>query len=656
MSTEQAWLESGGRVLVVDDQPANLELLEEILSSAGYTVEACADGESALRAVARQAPDTIVLDVMMPRLDGFEVCRRLKAAPGTRFIPVVMVTALSEVTARVRGLEAGADDFLGKPVQRDELLIRVRALVRIRRLRDELDSAESLILTLVRALEHGEPHETGHSERVATLAVSTAAALRLSPRDFEDVARGALLHDLGKLLLPDEALTPGQAPQLQAAWRLHPELGERVLRPLRSLAGCLDVVRHHHERRDGSGYPDGLRGDALRPAAELVALANAYDDLCHDEHMSPAEAAQALRAQAQAGAFRTDFVEALLSVGVAALGSTRDGRVFDPWHDLAPLPEAQRSGRVLICDDTPANLELLQLQLEQDGHEVLALSEPEAVLATLFERNPDLVVLDVRMPGLDGFTLCDWIKSNPETHLLPVILVTARAEQHDRVRRSQVGADDILTLPLNRLEFLARVRSLLRLRDYVRDLEDHRAVLASLAGVLEAKNPYAHGHSVRIGELAAQLGARLGLSERECEQLRVAALLHDVGMLAVPEEVLSKPGRLEEREHALVRGHAARSEQLCAPLRSVRPLLPLIRHHHERFDGSGYPDGLAGLAIPIGARVLGLADAFDALTSERAYRRRLSAEEALGLLATETRQGRWDPQVYDALAALLHRG
>lgn len=645
MTAEQPWLEAGGRVLVVDDHRANLELLDEILSSAGYSVETCLDGESALQAIARQPPDTIVLDVMMPRLDGFEVCQRLKAAPATRFIPVVMLTALSEVAARVRGLEVGADDFLSKPVQRDELLIRVRALVRVRRLREELDSAESLILTLVHALEQRAPGEAGHSERVAVLALASAAALGLPAREREDIARGARLHDLGKLLLPDDAHGAADA------GHRHAELGERMLRPLRSVTGCLDIVRHHHERRDGSGCPDGLRGDALRPAVELVALANAYDDLCHDAGLTPAQAAAALRAQAQAGAFRGDLVETLLSAGVTALAGPPE-----TWRELVPAPEARRSGRVLICDDTPANLELLQHQLEQDGHEVVALAEPEAVLPAIFERDPDLVILDVRMPGLDGFTLCDWIKSNPETQLLPVILVTARTEQHDRVRRSQVGADDILALPLNRPEFLARVRSLLRLRDYVRDLEDHRSVLLSLAGVLEAKDPYAHGHAARLGDLAAQLGQRVGLSELECERLRVAALLHDLGMLAVPEDVLSKPGRLEEREHALVRTHAVRGEQLCATLRSVRPLLPLIRHHHERFDGSGYPDGLAGQAIPIGARVLGLADAFDALTSERAYRRRLSAEEALGLLGEETRKGRWDPLVYDALATMLHAG
>jgi putative two-component system response regulator len=656
MKAEQAWLEAGGRVLVVDDNLVNRELLDEILSSAGYTVETCPDGESALRAVARQPPDTIVLDVMMPHLDGFEVCQRLKAAPATRFIPVVMVTALSEVAARVRGLEVGADDFLGKPVQHDELLIRVRALVRVRRLRDELDSAETLILTLMRALEHGEPREAGHSERVATLALASALALRLPVRDCEDVARGALLHDLGKLLSPEAGPSDPSGSPLSAVLRQHPELGERVLRPLRSLAGCLDIVRHHHERRDGSGYPDGLRGDALRPAAELVALANAYDDLCHDEGLSRAEAAARLRADAAAGAFHADFVEVLLSAGLGALDAASPTQRWDPWREQSLPPEARRAGRVLVCDDTPANLELLQHQLEQDGHEVLALSEPDAVLPTIFERDPDLVVLDVRMPGLDGFTLCDWIKSNPETHLLPVILVTARAEQRDRVRRSQVGADDILVLPLNRLEFLARVRSLLRLRDYVRDLEDHESVLLSLAGVLEAKDPYAHGHAARLGDLAAQLGQRVGLSELECERLRVAALLHDIGMLAVPEQVLSKPGQLAEDERVLVRAHAARGEQLCGALRSVQPLLPLIRHHHERFDGSGYPDGLIGHAIPMGARVLGLADAFDALTSERAYRRCLSADEALGLLGEETRKGRWDPLVYDALAAMLQAG
>lgn len=657
MTGERALLEPGGHVLVVDDQPENLDLLEELLGSAGYRVTLAADGEQALAQVAREAPDTIVLDVMMPRLDGFDVCRRLKSDARTRLIPVVMLTALTDVSSKVRGLEVGADDFLNKPVQKDELLTRVRALVRIQRLRRELDSADEIILTLVHALESREAREIGHSERVAAAALATAVGLRLPARELEAVARGGMLHDIGKLALPEEqlAVADPQSPPADSAYRRHPDVGAQVLQPLRSLRACLDVVRHHHERLDGSGYPSGLSGEAFRPAIEVVALANLYDDLVHDLHLDADAAAARLWLEAAAGRFRFETVERFLGVGVAAL-SEGTRRAFSPWYDLRATPAAHRTGRVLVCDDTAANRELLSEMLTQDGHTVDTVEDGESVLPAILEHDPDLVVLDIRLPGLDGFTICDWIKRSPETRLLPVLMVTAQSEERHRVRRAQVEADDILHLPVNRLEFLARVRSLLRLKVYHRDLEDHQSVLLSLATLLEAKDPYHQGHSTRVGDIAAQLGRELGLSDEECEGLRVAGLLHDIGALSVPERLLNKPGPLDDAERATVRTHPGLGAELCASLKTVRTVLPLIRHHHERYNGAGYPDGLRGQEIPVGARVLGLADAYDALTSDRPHRQHVDALHALDLLARETADGLWDPTVLQALQALVHAG
>ncbi len=655
MRGDDALLGAGGRVLVVDDQEANRELVEEILGSAGYEVELAVDGQDALDRIEVALPECIVLDVMMPRLDGFEVCRRLRAAPRTRFVPIVILTALSDTRDKVRGLELGADDFLNKPVRREELLARVRSLVRIRRLREELDTSDALIYTMVRALESKDPRSAGHSERVAAMAMSTAAAMGLSPREFEAVGRGALLHDIGRLGVPEDVLAaphPFTGENL-AAYRRHPEIGERILRPLRSLGGVVDVVRHHHERLDGSGYPDGLSGDAFTVPAQLVALANLYDEIAHGAG-GAAAAGQALRAEAAAGRFRGDLVEAFLRTGPAAFG--RSGTALsDPWADLAPA-HASEGGRILVCDDTAANREVLQAMLEEAGFEVIAEANGGAAVHAVEEHRPDLVILDIRMPGLDGFEVCEWIKRSPETEFLPVVLVTAFGEPADRARSARVGADDFLTLPVNRLELVARVRSLLRLRAYHDDLEDHQSVVLSLASVLEAKDPYTRGHSSRVGELAARLAGEMGLPAELAEQLKIAGLLHDIGKVGVPERVINKPGRLTDEEFLTIMSHPGGGATMVRPLRTVRDVLPMIRHHHERWDGRGYPDRLAGKQIPLGARVLAMADAFDALTSDRSYRKALPADEAVAILAKETVEGKWDPATYAALAAMVRRG
>jgi putative two-component system response regulator len=670
MRGDDALLGAGGRVLVVDDQEPNRELVEEILGSAGYEVELAVDGQDALDRIEVALPDCMVLDVMMPRLDGFEVCRRLRAAPRTRFVPIVMLTALSDTRDKVRGLELGADDFLNKPVRREELLARVRSLVRIRRLREELDTADALIYTMVKALESKDPRSAGHSERVAAMAMSTAAALGLSPREFEAVGKGALLHDIGRLGVPEDVLAaphPFTGENL-AAYRRHPEIGERILKPLRSLVGVVDVVRHHHERLDGSGYPDGLRGDAFTVPAQLVALANLYDEIAQgaggaaaagqalraEAAGGAAAAGQALRAEAAAGRFRGDLVDAFLRTGPAAF-SRSGSALSDPWADLAPA-HASEGGRILVCDDTAANREVLQAMLEEAGFDVVAEGDGGAAVHAVEEQRPDLVILDIRMPGLDGFEVCEWIKRTPETEFLPVVLVTAFGEAADRTRSARVGADDFLTLPVNRLELVARVRSLLRLRAYHDDLEDHQSVVLSLASVLEAKDPYTRGHSSRVGELAARLARDMGLPAELSEQLKVAGLLHDIGKVGVPERVINKPGRLTDEEFLTIMSHPGGGATMVRPLRTVRDVLPMIRHHHERWDGRGYPDRLAGEEIPLGARVLAMADAFDALTSDRSYRKALPAEEAVAILAKETVEGKWDPATYAALTAMVRRG
>lgn len=200
------------------------------------------------------------------------------------------------------------------------------------------------------------------------------------------------------------------------------------------------------------------------------------------------------------------------------------------------------------------------------------------------------------------------------------------------------------------------MKSLLRLRLFFQDLEEFQSVILSLASALEAKDPYTHGHSERVGLLASQLGGSLGMPEEACENLLVAGLLHDIGKIGVSEALLNKPGALTEAELLAVMAHPVLGEEICRPLRSARLALPMIRHHHERYDGSGYPDQLAGDAIPFGARIMGVADAYDALTSSRSYRDSMSSPDALAVLENETRIGRWDPRVMSALRKVLAEG
>ncbi|MEO8276195.1 MAG: HD domain-containing phosphohydrolase [Thermoanaerobaculia bacterium] len=643
------------RILAVDDQPENLELLAAILTDEGFEVDFASDGLAALEAVANRPPQAILLDIMMPGLDGFEVCRRIKSTRPTCFIPVVMLTALSDVESKIRGFETGADDFLNKPFHRIELLTRLRSLLRIRSLRDELDSTEALIFSMVHLLEEKDPLTRNHSQRVAAIAAEVGRERRLPARAQYNLTLGALLHDIGRLGVPESILLKPERERTEedrAIYRLHPDLGERILAPIESLAGAIPYVRLHHERRDGSGYPTGCRGTALSPEIEILAAANAYDMTRVELAPDPETRARSLRQEAHAGRFESALVESVIRSGerLDANGA------LPTIEDLLPVPEIDPGGRILVADDNATNRQLYRELLSGADYDVETADCGEAALAAYRRNKPDLMILDIRMPDLGGQEVCRIIKADEGSAYLPVILVTAYEERGLRLRSLDSNADELLLAPVNRLELLARVRSLLRLKIYYQDLVRHESVVLSLSAALEAKDPYTRGHSQRVGELSTRLARELGQDAALVARMRTAGLLHDIGKVAIPQALLNKPDRLTAEEFAKLMTHPVVGWEICRPLRTAVSVLDCILYHHERFDGRGYPEGLAGNEIPYQARLLAVADALDALTSERAYRHGLSVDEAVQLLGAETKAGKWDPEIFAALTRLASRG
>jgi len=302
--------------------------------------------------------------------------------------------------------------------------------------------------------------------------------------------------------------------------------------------------------------------------------------------------------------------------------------------------------RILIADDDPASRELLESLLSQDGYELRLARDGQEALDEFVRFQPDLVLLDVEMPRLDGFRACRLLKYNPNTRLTPVVLVTGLSATEDRVRGIEAGADDFLNKPVDRNELLARVRSLLSLKAYTDELERAESVLMALARSIEGKDPYTEGHCERLSDYSTRLGQRLGLPPEEITALRRAGAVHDVGKVAVPDAILLKPGRLTEDEWKIMREHPLVGERICQPLKSFRLVLPIIRHHHEKRDGSGYPDGLKGDQIPLTARVLQIIDVYDALTTERPYKRALPLAEALAIMDQEVKKGWWDQNLF----------
>jgi putative two-component system response regulator len=321
-----------------------------------------------------------------------------------------------------------------------------------------------------------------------------------------------------------------------------------------------------------------------------------------------------------------------------------------------PFPPNQTlGGTILVADDQAANRELLAELLVADGFQVISAADGEEAISALVTNQIDLVLLDVLMPRLNGFEVCQRIKANPETDLIPAILVTSLTDKGDRIRGIKSGADDFLTRPIDRTELLARVRSLLKLKMRTDELERAESVLFTLARSIEGKDPYTHGHCERLADYSARLGCQIELPENQITALRRAGVVHDVGKVAVPDSILLKPGGLSPEEWKLMREHPVVGERICAPLKSFRLVLPIIRHHHERSDGSGYPDGLRSEAIPITAKVLQIVDVYDALTTERPYKKAFSSIDALRTMQEEVAKGWWDAAIFAEFEKLVGR-
>ncbi|HLY99069.1 MAG TPA: HD domain-containing phosphohydrolase [Candidatus Angelobacter sp.] len=304
------------------------------------------------------------------------------------------------------------------------------------------------------------------------------------------------------------------------------------------------------------------------------------------------------------------------------------------------------AARILIADDDEMNRFLAEEMLAIQGYQVIHAEDGATAMEKFTHHAPDLVLLDVMMPRLNGFEVCRRIKQNPDTCLTPVVLVTGLSATEDRIRGIESGADDFLTRPVDRVELLARVRSLIQLKNRTDELERAESVLYALALSIEAKDAYTEGHCERLSAYSSRLAEQLHFPPEYINALRRAGTVHDIGKVAVPDSILLKPARLTEEEWKIMREHPVVGERICTPLRSFRLVLPIIRHHHEKCDGSGYPDGLCRHNIPVAARVLQIVDVYDALTTARPYKRALSTAEALQTMQEEVQKGWWDPEIF----------
>lgn len=315
----------------------------------------------------------------------------------------------------------------------------------------------------------------------------------------------------------------------------------------------------------------------------------------------------------------------------------------------------QPQSKILIVDDAVENIKLVTeiLNRPKNEYHIEAAGDGYEALEKVKKFDPDLIMLDVVMPGIDGFEVCRILKEDEKTRLIPIVMITALDSQQDRLRGLESGVDDFISKPFNVYELLARVKNLLKLRSYISELEHAEQVIFSLARAVEAKDNYTEGHCERLSILAQHLGTELQLADEDLIVLKRGGILHDIGKIAIDDSILLKPGPLTTEEFEIIKTHPEIGENICRPLKTLKPVLPIIRYHQERFNGSGYPEGLAKHEIPIHARIIGLVDCYDALTTDRTYRKALPSDFAIQIMNKETEAGLWDPDLFKLLKEIL---
>ncbi len=308
---------------------------------------------------------------------------------------------------------------------------------------------------------------------------------------------------------------------------------------------------------------------------------------------------------------------------------------------------------ILVVEDEQAIRELLIDLLGNFGYHAVGAESAEKALDLLNVVAPDLILTDVHMGAMSGIELCKHVKSDPRYEFTPVVVLTAVFDLEARVAGLAAGADDFFPKPVDFAELRTRVAALLRVKVLLDQLEHVEDVITTMALTIEARDVYTSGHCERLARYGVAIGKALGVDTTMLRVLRLGGYLHDLGKIAVRDHILLKPGPLEPDERERMRIHPGKGADLVLGLRSLEAVRPIMRHHHERWDGSGYPDGLKGEAIPLGARIISVVDVYDALHTTRPYRPALSHDEAVTVLSRETDAGFWDPRVVATFLEVL---
>jgi putative two-component system response regulator len=444
------------KILIVDDDDKNLKLLEANLTPRGYQIIRASNGEEALSLIKRIDIDLVLLDILMEGIDGYEVCRKIKSADATRFIPIILITSDHRKESKVTGIDAGADDFLTKPIDMEELFARVRSLVKVRLLNKDFTNIESVLFSLVNAIEAKDSYTQGHTERVAHLSTELGKRMDLSKREIAALRLGGILHDIGKIGVSGDILNkPGPLDNEEwHAMQSHTEIGYKICLPLtKSLGMALDIIRHHHEKLDGSSYPDGLKSNQISPVTKIMTIVDIFDALITDrpyrKAMSQTNALALMDDETVQGKLDPEIMSHLK----AMLGDSTGKAFRKDDTDRPDIPT------ILVVEDDELNLKLVRTLLQLEHYRVLEAKNAEAGILIARENKPDLILMDIQLPGMNGIEASRIIKEDNKLSKIPLLAISSYAMKKDIDSAMEAGCEGYITKPIDTKSFMAYINS-----------------------------------------------------------------------------------------------------------------------------------------------------------------------------------------------------
>ena len=308
--------------------------------------------------------------------------------------------------------------------------------------------------------------------------------------------------------------------------------------------------------------------------------------------------------------------------------------------------------KIIVADDSQTILNKLNILLGQQGYQVIQAHDGRECLELVEDENPDLIILDLDMPYVNGLDVCKQIKSNEKTSLTPIIILSSSCSKEDKNLAISMGANDFINKSLDTIELKLKVESLLKLKHAINQLENANNIIKSLAKAVEVKDKYTEGHAERVSFFATSIAKTMCLSEQQVKDISIAGIMHDIGKIGVPDIILNKPGKLTNEEYDIIKQHPVIGDEICAPIKTFDKVRNIIRHHHEKLNGLGYPDGISGNELSMEIRIMTVADIYDALTSDRAYRKGMDMSLAFKILDDSVQMGENDGEVVEAFRGI----